>query len=248
MERIRSKKKESAKRPSQSTRYSARYLILVYSKTSHRFDALEIQRLVSREEGQCTIVRQLQLDDTSNHLAFVDFAGKRFQTRNLGLFDIQGHHPKWSQVRSSPWDTLDSMIASGEVVWNGLSRNAFKISIAHNEPSRSVGKTSTQWNHLGSSNNEEDITALCKKYMATEESGSDTTELEQMNDSVDWFAVSRMIGDWRDGYRAGYSDGLARNKDEQRGSSLSRYVLFARNTLLHMEYLPFASKHIRTSR
>jgi hypothetical protein len=223
MERIRSKKKESARRPRQSTRYSARYLILVYSKTSHRFDALEIQRLVSREEGQCTIVRQLQADDTSNYLAFVDFAGKRFQTRNLGLFDIQGHHPKWSQVRSSPWDTLDSMIASGEIVWNGLSRGAFKKSIPRNEQPSYVSKASTsaQWEHLGSSSNEEAVTALCKKYMAAEESGSDTTEPDQTSDSVNWSAISRIIGKWRDGYRAGYSDGLAHRKEEQRGGSPS---------------------------
>lgn len=210
---------EAMRRRRQSPRYSARYLVLAYSKTPDKFDASEIQRLVAKEQGKCAIVRQTQVDDTSSYLAFIDFSGKRFQTRNLGLFDVQGQHPKWSQVRSSPRDALVSMMAKGEVVWNGLSRDAWKKAPEQDEVPRSKTKDTSplQWEYLGSCSNEDDISALCSNYMAAREPPAATTQLECLRKMSERPSISRDVSSWREGYRAGYSDALALH--EQRQSS-----------------------------
>lgn len=222
MERRKDRASIPSRRPRQSLRYSARYLLLTYSKTPERFDALEIQRLASQEHGQCTIVRQVQRDNTFSYLAFVDFAGKRFQTRNLGLFDIQGIHPKWSQVRSSPWDTLDDMMEGGEVIWNGIVR-CKTPSVQNGTPqSASKSKSTMQWEHLGSSSKEEDILALCKQYIAAEEPRSSAVGFEQSRDRVAMSEIFRVMDLWRDGYRAGYSDGLAHHAGALRPNMISQ--------------------------
>lgn len=212
MEHVRANPNRPSRRqrkPLSNSRYSARYLVLVYSQTSERFDPLEIQRLVSQEEGQCAIIRRSQNNGNSSYLAFVHFAGKRFQTRNLGLFDIQGHHPRWVHVRSAPWRTFDTMTANGEVVWNGLSRDQ-EISVQNKEswsPSSSV--SSATWEHLGSSTNEADILDLCHKYMGLGDSKasvrSNVLEPIDLHENIDTSLTKDL---WTDGYRAGYRDAL----------------------------------------
>ena len=224
MEQLRTRVNKSPRRPRQSlnnNRYSARYLILVYSKTPERFDPLEIQRLVSQEKGQCTIVRRLQADDTLSYLAFIDFAGKRFQTRNLGLFDIQGNHPKWLHVRSSPWKTLDNMAASGEVVWSGISRDRKTAAQDERTWPASKGVSPMQWEYLGSSSNEGDILELCKKYTTSHNpNASAVTDLlhpscSDHHEKTDKIDMSRLIEFWKEGYRSGYGDGLSYSKGRQ---------------------------------
>lgn len=218
MDRTRSRTKGPLRRPRQTSRYSARYLLLVYNKPSCRFDPLEIHRLVSQEQAQCTIVRQLHSDGTFNYLAFVDFAGKRFQTRNLALFDIQGHHPKWTQVRSSPWDTLDNVIASGEVVWNGIYRETRKEA-DDCDAQATIPGSSNSWEYLGSVSDDEDLAEILKgtgtistplpatsRYM---ESRDVAKEPEKVKISCD-------MKSWRDGYRAGYFDAIAHHNTANR--------------------------------
>lgn len=212
MERVRANANRSSRRsrkPLSNNRYSARYLVLVYSQTSERFDPLEIERLVSQEEGQCAIIRRSQNDGSSSYLSFVHFSGKRFQTRNLGLFDIQGHHPRWVHVRSAPWRTFDTMAASGEVVWNGLSRDKETQGQNRESWSPSSSSISATWEYLGSSTNETDILDLCQKYIGAQDSkASISTEVLQPTDLLETNDASHKTDSWRDGYRAGYRDAL----------------------------------------
>ncbi|KAL6866180.1 hypothetical protein ACO1O0_002285 [Amphichorda felina] len=166
-----------------NSRYSARYLILVYSNTPERFDPLEIQRLVTQEQGQCTIVQKSAASEspgnggaggvmTTSYLVFVDFAGKRFQTRNLGLFDVQGLHPKWLHVRSSPWERLAELMSRGDVVWDGLSASTLSPSEFHGSSQNSDPTSSSGWELLGSSSNETEMLELCAKHMGSSISSS----------------------------------------------------------------------------
>ncbi|KAL3479520.1 hypothetical protein BJX99DRAFT_255518 [Aspergillus californicus] len=209
-------------------RYSARYLLLIYRATLAHFDPLEIQRLVAREQAKCTIVRRRShgagedIDTStavsdppfSSYSAFVDFSGKRFQTRNLALFDVQGYHPRWIHVTSSPWQTLDRIIAQGDVVvWNGVVRPT-----KHSESSSSSSSSSTArkraastasnapWELVGSGIDESDFRELVRKELSAE-------TLEPFVDGVEECRAALQAGEtemtrnvqyWQDGYRAGF--------------------------------------------
>ncbi|KAF2115470.1 hypothetical protein BDV96DRAFT_632070 [Lophiotrema nucula] len=241
MEQIMSQSKKASSRPrklsnklSNNNRYSARYLILEYNRTSDRFDPLEIQRLVSREQAQCTIVRQSLNDDTSHYLAFVDFAGKRFQTRNLSLFDIQGHHPRWVHVSSSPWHQLEDMKQRGDVVWNGISiartRNAPPSASEAPQTSKKTSfHTLPEWELVGSSSNEKAFLDLCRSHMPRKSFDIAEKQL-RMDPPVQTRGsgpteISRNVEYWQDGYRAGFKECFAQLKKQQKAnSSLSEDV------------------------
>ncbi|KAK4451157.1 hypothetical protein QBC34DRAFT_401441 [Podospora aff. communis PSN243] len=202
-----------------TTRYSARYLILVYSETSARFDPLEIRRLASRWRAQCTIVRQTRPNDsTHNHLAFVDFIGKRFQTRNRNFFDIQGYHPKWLHLTSSPWRHLEQMMERGEVIWNGVSRQSQEsrkrgTSVTAKEPSiaghsLSIPLSEGDWEFLGAASSESAFLDLCE---ASEMPKGTVDMVAQMFEQTSGYEssrgeteISRNVRFWQDGFRAGY--------------------------------------------
>ncbi|KAK0618891.1 hypothetical protein B0T14DRAFT_565798 [Immersiella caudata] len=219
-----------------STRYSARYLILIYTETSLRFDPLEIRRLASRWRAQCTIVRQTRHNDTGTHnyLAFVDFVGKRFQTRNRNSFDIQGYHPKWLHLTSSPWRHLEQMTERGEVIWNGVfsrvqqgqegRRKIGSSTVARESSSRSVSADSPlpamnpsegfaegrDWEFLGAADTESSFLDLCGASEMPKET-LDTVErmLELASPSYEHSGreeteISRNVRFWQDGFRAGY--------------------------------------------
>ncbi|KAJ5151377.1 uncharacterized protein N7482_010629 [Penicillium canariense] len=195
-------------RPTADRRYSARYLILIYRGTRAHFDPLEIQRLVAREQANCTIVRHSEDDNVSSYFAFVDFAGKRFQTRNLGLFDTQQYHPKWIHVTSSPWRKLDEMIAQGDVLWNGIVRPNRYPSADHKKPAASKISSPRPWEMVGSATSEASFQELLRKEMTIAQSDSP----EPLFDDFDIGATSedgetemaRNVKYWQDGYRAGY--------------------------------------------
>jgi hypothetical protein len=193
--------------------------MLLYSQTSVRFDPLEIQRLAFTQEAHCTIVRNSLRDgNTFNYFAFVDFAGKRFQTRNLRLFDIQGYHPKWVHLTSSPWRNLDQMLKSGEVVWNGVSRPQGSDSPKEKlSSSKKISSSSTDWELLGSSSNEKSFLELCKSRMGQEVFESFTKILEQpMQSGHGETDMSLNVRYWQDGYRAGREAAFSISKNQMK--------------------------------
>lgn len=60
--------------------------------------------------------------DGGFHLhCFVDF-GKRFSSRNVKIFDVQGFHPNVEPSKGRPWAGYDYAIKDGEVEAGGLER------------------------------------------------------------------------------------------------------------------------------
>lgn len=226
---MRSSSKPRSSRSTTDRRYSARYLILVYRDTGPHFDPLEIQRLVAREQAKCTIIVQ---QAGANYLAFVDFAGKRFQTRNLGLFDVQGHHPKWIHVTSYPWRTLDEMMAQGHVLWNGIARPQKQASPARRRAA--AGKapaSSTPWELVGSATNEASLQELLQKEMDSEQAKTPERQLDKIDSGVPVAGgeteMARNVQYWQDGYRAGYKAAMAMSNIHQPVSNTSlRYYAF----------------------
>lgn len=205
--------------PTANRRYSARYLILIYRKTRAHFDPLEIQRLVAREQAKCTIVRQSEDDNVFSYFAFIDFAGKRFQTRNLGLFDVQQYHPKWIHVTSSPWRKLDEMIAQGDVLWNGIVRPDKHPTPGHEKPTVNKTSSSSPWELVGSATSEASFQELLRKEMNIKRLESpeplfDDYEVEATSEYGET-EMARNVQYWQDGYRAGYKAAISKPNDHQ---------------------------------
>lgn len=201
-------------------RYSARYLLLIYRATLAHFDPLEIQRLVAREQAKCTIVRRSHgagddtdastavSDSLSSYSAFVDFSGKRFQTRNLALFDVQGYHPKWIHVTSSPWQTLDKIIAQGDVVvWNGVVRPTKHSESSSTSRKRAASAASNMpWELVGSATDESDFRELVRKELGAETPEPFIDGVEECRTALraGETEMTRNVQYWQDGYRAGF--------------------------------------------
>ena len=103
----------------QEKRYSARYLLLRYVRTPAKFDPDEIRRLVALQKAISTIVcEQNVFSNSATYLVFIDFSGKRFQTRNDKLFDVQGNHPQWHPVTRSPTQVYNWCKNRGTVIFD----------------------------------------------------------------------------------------------------------------------------------
>lgn len=188
-------------------RYSARYLLLVYENTPPHFDPLEIRRLARLEQARCTIIREQLVDDLCNYLAFIDFAGKRFQTRNERLFDIQGYHPKWCPLSSAPATYYDQCLKRGHVV----------LSEAPRPRDRSAKKPVTKsadWEELTVSSNRDDFFDTCKEQAPSQLA----PQLDRIRARLEQRAqppvtginsdVSRLTSSWTDGFKAGFEAGM----------------------------------------
>ncbi|KAH8704940.1 hypothetical protein BGW36DRAFT_434557 [Talaromyces proteolyticus] len=211
-------------RPAADRRYSARYLILIYRGTPAHFDPLEIQRLVGREQAKCTIVRESRNENVFSYFAFVDFAGKRFQTRNLGLFDIQGYHPKWIHVTSSPWRMLDEMKSKGDVLWNGIIRHNKQTSSGRKTSATSkTSSSSSPWELVGSATNEASFQELLRKETTIEKSEPPEPLLDDLEAGaisvVGETEMARNVQYWQDGYRAGYKAAISKSNLHQTSSN-----------------------------
>tara|TARA_R110002003_G_scaffold296_16_gene18736 strand:+ start:3130 stop:3540 length:411 start_codon:yes stop_codon:yes gene_type:complete len=127
------------------------------------------------------------------------------------------------------------MLASGQVVWNGISRDA-RTKATSPTPDESTWlnnkkSTSSQWEYLGSSRNEDDIQELCKKFIAAEESATTTAKLPLERSVSEKSEIARVMSTWREGYRAGMRDGLAHQRVAHKSTLTSRYVILASRTV-----------------
>ena len=188
-------------------RFSARYLLLVYEKTLPHFDPLEIRRLAAQEKASCTIVREQSANGLCNYLAFIDFSGKRFQTRNERLFDIQGYHPRWCPISSSPATYYDQCLRRGHVVYREAPRPRERCS--KKQTAESPG-----WQELAVSKNREDFFETCKEQSPT--------ELAPQLDNIHAYLekscatpftatssdVSQLTMSWTEGFKVGFDTGL----------------------------------------
>ncbi|KAH8891545.1 hypothetical protein GQ53DRAFT_865295 [Thozetella sp. PMI_491] len=193
--------------PNTNTRYSARFLILTYAQTTTRFDPFEIERLASRWQAKCTIVQQARPNGSFNYFAFIDFVGKRFQTRNLNCFDIQGHHPKWLHLNSSPWRHRDQMMHRGEVICDNVTPPTETASHTDAHPSAkkvSASSTSTQWELLGSADCEASFLDMCASQLPEESLEAVASIIGRPVHNRNETAISRNVRYWQDGFRAGF--------------------------------------------
>ena len=194
-------------------RFSARYLLLRYIRAPSKFDAGEIRRLAAAQKAQCTIIRERASDTkgSNNYLAFIDFSGKRFQTRNPSLFDVQGCHPHWHLVTTSAQKTYDWCKGRGNVLFdNAMQRRA---RFAHQPIPKGC-----DWDLHVVSDNKDDFFHPCEELLAAPLKSSLTdaeTGIERLPHSTSSPMTKKddHLEIWRSAFKVGFEAGTRLGAD-----------------------------------
>lgn len=101
-------------------RFQARYALLTYAQCGD-LDAWAVSDHLSELGAECIVARESHSDGGFHLHCFVDF-GKKYRSRNVKIFDVQGFHPNIEPSKGRPWVGYDYAIKDGEVEAGGLER------------------------------------------------------------------------------------------------------------------------------
>lgn len=100
--------------------FSARYVLLTYAQSGDLSEWAVLDHIAS-VGAECIIGREDHADGGTHLHVFADF-GRKKQTRQIGFFDVDGHHPNIAPSRGRAGDGYDYAIKDGNVVAGGLER------------------------------------------------------------------------------------------------------------------------------
>ncbi|UOF80781.1 rep protein [Genomoviridae sp.] len=101
-------------------RLAARYVLLTYPQCG-TLDPFKIVDLLGGLGAECIIGREDHSDGGIHLHAFVDF-GRKFQSRNQRIFDVDGRHPNILRGTKTPGKMWDYATKDGDIVAGGLER------------------------------------------------------------------------------------------------------------------------------
>jgi len=100
---------------------NSKYVLLTYAQCGD-LDEWNVSDMLSALGAECIIARELHNETGGLHLhVFADF-GRKFRSRNVRIFDVDGRHPNVSPSRGTPEKGYDYAIKDGDVVAGGLER------------------------------------------------------------------------------------------------------------------------------
>lgn len=99
---------------------NCRYVLLTYPQCEG-LDEWAVNNHLSSLGCECIIGREDHADGGTHLHAFCDF-GKKFRSRRVDIFDVDGRHPNIVPSRGSPERGYDYAIKDGHVVAGGLAR------------------------------------------------------------------------------------------------------------------------------
>lgn len=106
--------------PEMSTRWQFRYCLLTYAQCGD-LDPFNVVNALSDLGAECIIGRESHEDGGIHLHAFVDF-GRKFRSRNVKIFDVDGRHPNVEPTRSTPSAGWDYATKDGDICAGGLER------------------------------------------------------------------------------------------------------------------------------
>lgn len=142
------------------TRVNCKWLMLTYSQTPDDFNPEKIADLAKQNSAKCLISKEYHKDGGTHYHALLYFE-KRFQTRNVHHFDVQGRHPNWLTVRSTPERAWDYVGKEGEIMYQTLDRPA-EGTQTKPAPNQWV------WQSIATAKTEEEMRSLFMNYAPKE--------------------------------------------------------------------------------
>ncbi|AIF76264.1 Rep1 [Rhinolophus associated gemykibivirus 2] len=103
-----------------STRWQFRYCLLTYPQCGN-LDAFDVVDHLSTLGAECIVGREHHENGGVHLHAFVDF-GRKFRSRNVRAFDVDGRHPNVEPTRSTPSAGWDYATKDGDIIAGGLAR------------------------------------------------------------------------------------------------------------------------------
>lgn len=114
-------------------RFAAKYGLLTYSALGLDGDyvadlAIQIVGALGALGAECIIGRENHLDGGFHLHAFFMFE-RKFESRNVRIFDVDGHHPNIVRGYSSPDAGCKYAIKEGDVVGGGLDPDSLRAPV-----------------------------------------------------------------------------------------------------------------------
>lgn len=160
-----------------SLHINARYVLLTYPQCAD-LDGFAVMECISHLGGECIVARESHADGGVHLHVFVDF-GRKFRSRKVDIFDVDGRHPNICPSRGTPEKGYDYAIKDGDVICGGLLRG---------DVARGGGDGSTldKWTQITSAETREQFWELCLEL----DPKSCATAFTQLSKFADWrFAV-----------------------------------------------------------
>nr|QTE03611.2 MAG: replication-associated protein [Gemycircularvirus] len=99
----------------------SKYVLLTYAQCGD-LDEWAVSNHLSALGAECIVAREVHPTTGGVHLhVFVDF-GRKFRSRSVRVFDVEGRHPNVVPSRGTPEKGYDYAIKDGDVVAGGLER------------------------------------------------------------------------------------------------------------------------------
>lgn len=99
---------------------NARYVLLTYAQCGD-LDGFSVMERISSLGGECIVARESHEDGGVHLHVFCDF-GRKFRSRKVDVFDVDGFHPNITPSRGTPEKGYDYTIKDGDVICGGLGR------------------------------------------------------------------------------------------------------------------------------
>lgn len=128
-------------------RFAAKHVLLTYAQCG-TLDPWAVNNHLGSLGAECIIARETHADGGLHLHAFVEFE-RKFDSRNVRIFDVDGCHPNISQSYGTPEKGFDYAIKDGDVVAGGLQRPR----------GMGISSTRSKWHDIIDSPNREDFFA-----------------------------------------------------------------------------------------
>jgi hypothetical protein len=100
--------------------FNSRYVLLTYAQCGE-LDGFRVMEKISSHGGECIVGREDHEDGGFHLHVFCDF-GRKFRSRRVDVFDVDGFHPNIEPSRGTPELGWDYAVKDGDVVCGGLGR------------------------------------------------------------------------------------------------------------------------------
>ena len=196
--------------------YGGKYLMLTYAQIKDDFDWNKIKLIAENAQAQMHIAKELHQDGNPHIHAFLAFTGRRFQTRTLKHFDIDGHHPNWVWVKTTEWLMWDYVNKDGNILYSNLNRP--QVTEVTKMP-----RALPQWETVLSSKTPDEFMAQMRQhfpqqlltaygnicnYVSDTYNAQEIPEYVSPNVLVDWEVAPKDLRLWIDGYTTGLAMGI----------------------------------------
>ena len=103
--------------------------------------------------AECIVAREHHKDGGLHLHVFADF-GRKFRSRKVDIFDVDGRHPNIEPSKGTPEKGYDYAIKDGDVICGGLAR-------PDGESRTGAGSAFDKWSQITSAESREEFWELC---------------------------------------------------------------------------------------